>query len=60
MNDALQYRQLSVTGVRAGEENFIVVGLRNIDQQIREELEQKTLLEEALGYANRANESALL
>lgn len=57
MNDALQYRQLSVTGVRAGEENFIVVGLRNIDQQIREELEQKTLLEEALGYANRANEA---
>lgn len=57
VNDALQYRQLSVTGVRAGEENFIVVGLRNIDQQIREELEQKTLLEEALGYANRANEA---
>lgn len=57
MNDAVQYRQLSVTGVRAGEENFIVVGLRNIDQQIREELEQKTLLEEALGYANRANEA---
>ena len=57
VNDAVQYRQLSVTGVRAGEENFIVVGLRNIDQQIREELEQKTLLEEALGYANRANEA---
>ncbi len=52
----VQFRQATV--VRSGnwkEGHEVVIGFRNVDQQIREELEHKTLLEEALGNANRAN-----
>ncbi len=52
----VRYRQATV--VRFGnwkDRREVVVGFRNVDQQIREELERKTLLEEALGNANRAN-----
>lgn len=52
----VQYRQATV--VRFGnwkDHREVVIGFRNVDQQIREELEQKALLEEALGNANRAN-----
>ena len=53
-----RYRQASVASVGAdGEGRLVVIGFRNVDQQIREELEQKALLEEALGNANRANEA---
>ncbi len=53
-----RYRQATVVSVsRSDEGHVVVIGFRNVDQQIREELEQKALLEEALGYANRANEA---
>ncbi len=53
-----RYRQATV--VRAGiwkDARQVVIGLRNVDQEIREQLEQKTLLEEALGNANRASQA---
>ena len=53
-----RYRQASVVSVEVpGEGRSVVMGFRNVDQQIREELDQKALLEEALGNANRANEA---
>ncbi|MCI8469721.1 MAG: PAS domain S-box protein [Eggerthellaceae bacterium] len=59
LDDGMEFRQVTV--VRAGSWNdgahTIVVGLRNVDQQIREELQQKELLEEALMRANRASEA---
>lgn len=51
-----RFRQVSI--VRSGNwdnAKGVVMGFRNVDQQIRDELEQKTLLEEALGNANRAS-----
>lgn len=51
-----RFRQVSI--VRSGnwaDSKSVVVGFRNVDQQIRDELEQKTLLEEALGNANKAS-----
>ena len=64
----LNYRTVSGEGgayyqlkaVRAGAWNGrrgIVLGIRNVDDQTRVELEQKTLLREALSQANRANEA---
>lgn len=55
--DTSSYRQLSIARVGTNEDNSIVVGFRNVDQQIRQELEHKTLLEEALVYANKANKA---
>lgn len=51
-----RFRQISI--VRSGnwaDSKSVVIGFRNVDQQIRDELEQKTLLEEALGNANKAS-----
>lgn len=56
--DTLEYRQATV--VRAGtwdDGRDVVLGLRNIDVRIREELEQKQLLSEALVQANKANQA---
>ncbi len=58
--DEVEYCQATV--VRAGswapgEDRFIVLGLRNVDQETREEMKQKELLEEALYRANRASEA---
>lgn len=57
-DDTLEYRQATI--VRAGtwdDGRDIVLGLRNIDVRIREELEQKRLLKEALVQANKANQA---
>lgn len=54
----VRFRQITV--VRSGnwnDKNEVVMGFRNVDQQIRDELEQKTLLEEALANAKKANEA---
>lgn len=65
VNDTLGYRQATI--VRAGswsedssDDHFIVMGLRNVDQETREEMERKAQLEEALQRANRANEAKSL
>ncbi len=47
-----------VTIVRIGswaDEHNIILGLRNVDQETRENVEQRQMLEEALRQANRAN-----
>lgn len=57
-NGEMKYFQIKV--VRAGnfEENHgIVLGLRSVDEEIRSEMEQKNLLEDALMQANRANKA---
>ncbi len=57
-NGMLEYRQASI--VRAGtwdDGRDVILGLRNIDARIREELEQKQLLKEALTQANKANQA---
>ena len=57
-NEDVRYFQIKV--VRAGEwtENRgIVLGFRSVDEEIRNEMEQKNLLENALMQANRANKA---
>ncbi len=54
----MRYFQMKV--VRAGEWNVnrgIVLGLRSVDEETRQEMEKKSLLEEALQQANRANQA---
>ena len=49
-----------IKAVRAGTwdgRRGIVLGVRDVDDATRVELEQKTLLREALSQANRANEA---
>ena len=56
--DAAAYYQLRT--VRAGawdDHRDVVLGIRNVDDATREELEQKNFLREALSQANRANEA---
>ncbi|MDE6641930.1 MAG: response regulator [Acetatifactor sp.] len=56
--DELRYFQMKV--VRAGEwskSRGIVLGFRSVDEETRSEREQKTLLENALSQANRANKA---
>ena len=56
--DAAAYYQLRA--VRSGAWNDrrdVVLGIRNVDDETREELEQKNFLREALSQANRANEA---
>ncbi|MBP3520889.1 MAG: response regulator [Oscillospiraceae bacterium] len=56
--EGIKYFQLKV--VRAGEWDTargIVLGLRSVDGETRSELEKKSLLEEALQQANRANQA---
>ena len=56
--EAAAYYQLRT--VRAGawsDHRDAVLGIRNVDDETREELEQKNFLREALAQANRANEA---
>lgn len=65
VGDIQGYRQATI--VRAGswsddsaDDRFIVLGLRDVDRETREEMERKDQLEEALQRANRANEAKSL
>ncbi len=50
------YFQMKVVRAGTGEENYgIVLGLRSVDEDTRKEMEQKSLLEDALSQANRAS-----
>ncbi len=54
----MKYFQIKI--VRAGlwsRSHGIVLGLRSVDEEIRHEMEQKSLLEDALLQANRANKA---
>lgn len=56
IDGSVKYFQIKV--VRAGtwkKNHGIVLGFRNIDEEIRSEIEKKNLLEDALLQANRAN-----
>ncbi len=56
--DGMKYFQIKA--VRAGEwdENHgVVMGIRSVDEEIRNEMEKKNLLEDALQQANRANKA---
>ncbi len=57
-NGEMEYYQIKV--VRAGvwdEGHGIVLGFRSVDEEIRNEMEQKNLLQDALSQANRANKA---
>lgn len=65
IDNTIGYRQATI--VRAGswtddsiDDHFIVMGLRNVDRETRDEMERKAQLEEALQRANRANEAKSL
>ena len=55
-----EVRYFQMKAVRAGdwqENRSMVLGFRNMDEDTRKELEKKTLLEDALFQANRANKA---
>lgn len=55
-----EIRYFQMKAVRAGDwedSRTIVLGFRNVDEDTRKELEKKTLLEDALFQANRANKA---
>ncbi len=53
-----RYFQMKAVRTGAWEESLgIVVGFRNVDYEIREEMEKKNLLEDALQQANRASKA---
>ncbi len=57
-NGEIRYFQMKA--VRAGTEESsrgVVLGLRSVDEEIRNEMEQKSLLEDALFQANRASKA---
>ena len=58
IGDEIRYFQ--IRAVRSGEwdgSRGIVLGFRNVDEEIRNEMEQKNLLEDALIQANRASKA---
>ncbi len=57
-NDEIKYFQMKVVRIGMWEESKgIVVGFRSVDAEIREEMEKKGILEDALSQANRANKA---
>ncbi len=56
--DGIRYFQVKAVRAGAWEENHgIVLGFRSVDDEIRNEMEQKRLLEDALMQANRASKA---
>ena len=54
----MKYFQIKVVCAGAWDENHgIVLGLRSVDEEIRNEMEQKSMLEDALLQANRASKA---
>lgn len=54
----IKYFQLKVVKAgKWGEQHGIVAGFRSVDEEIRSEMEKKTLLENALMQANQANKA---
>lgn len=50
-------RYYQVKAVRVGTDKNVVLGIRSVDEEIRNEMENKALLESALEQANRANKA---
>lgn len=58
INGEIKYHEIKV--VRSGERedsHGIVLGIRNVDEEIRNDMEQKVFLENALAQANMANKA---
>ncbi|MBD5533022.1 MAG: response regulator [Lachnospiraceae bacterium] len=53
----ITYFQMKAVGVKTDDGLGIVLGFRNVDEEIRKEMEQNTLLEAALSQANRASKA---
>ena len=60
-NGKTQYFQMKAVQAGSWDEGCaVVLGFRSVDQETRRELEKKSLLEDALAQANRANEAKSL
>ncbi|MCM1287968.1 MAG: ATP-binding protein [Clostridium sp.] len=58
INDEIKYHEIKVVHAGQGEDDYsIVLGIRNVDEETRNEMEQKMLLENALAQANMANKA---
>lgn len=58
LNDEMKYYQMkAVQTGKWGEDIGIILGFRSVDEEIRGEMEQKSLLEDALLQANNANKA---
>lgn len=56
--DGIKYYQMKVVRTGTQEDNQgIVIGFRSVDEEIRSEMEKKSLLEDALYQANKANKA---
>ncbi len=53
----ITYFQMKAVGVKTDDGLGIVLGFRDVDKEIRKEMEQNTLLEAALSQANRASKA---
>ena len=53
----ITYFQMKAVGVKTDDGLGMVLGFRNVDEEIRKEMEQNTLLEAALSQANRASKA---
>lgn len=60
VNNEKEYEYFQIKIVRIGnweKGNSIVVGFKSVDEEIRQEMEKKSLIEEALVQANKANKA---
>ena len=58
LDGRMKYFQMKAVRADDWEKNHgVVLGLRSVDEEIRNEMEQKNLLEDALSQANRANKA---
>ena len=56
--DEIIYFQMKAVGTRAGDNGLgIVLGFRSVEDEIRKEMEQNNLLENALSQANKASQA---
>ncbi len=56
-NSEIMYYQIKAVRAGTTDRHGIVLGIRSVDAETRTEMEQKTLLEDALFRANRANKA---
>lgn len=57
-DDEIIYFQMKAVGIGTDEGDFgIVLGFRSVDDEIRREMEQNSLLEDALSQANKASQA---
>lgn len=58
INDEIKYHEIKAVRTGQGDDcHSIVLGIRNVDEETRSEMEQRMLLENALAQANMANKA---